>query len=102
MSNNKLTADEITDQSVPQQSGYYGYMPGFNMINNHLIKPLMFATEKVFEKYIAVPAEKPGHLQPAGDHEMLEDNPMSSEGKSESHSSAAGSSLFGSGGFDHC
>lgn len=33
--------------------GSYGkYMPGFQMIRTHLIKPLLFATEKVFEQYV--------------------------------------------------
>jgi len=30
-------------------------MPGFNLIKNNLIKPLLFATEKVFEQYINLP-----------------------------------------------
>ena len=60
----KLNVEEILDEQAqtqqeptgfPQLSYYARQMPGFQMINTHLIKPLLFATEKVFEQYIAVP-----------------------------------------------
>lgn len=37
-----------------------GYLPGFNFIRNSVIKPLLFATEKVVESYIGpTPNEQP-------------------------------------------
>lgn len=39
-------------------------MPGLDLIRNHLIKPLLFATEKVVEHYIGHVAEPVQEPQP--------------------------------------
>lgn len=48
-------SDEKTDEKRGLVSNYGSlstFVPGFNLIRNHIIKPLLFATEKVVETYI--------------------------------------------------
>ena len=47
----------ITEINEEEACKYGMYMPGFQMLSKHLIKPLMFATEKVFQKYSTPPAK---------------------------------------------
>lgn len=60
-------------------------MPGFQIINTHLIKPLLFATEKVFEQITAVPNNPPQQL-PREDQVMLETSGQSEEKQASSTS----------------
>ena len=42
-----------SDSDLVSNYGHYsGYIPGFNFIRNQVIKPLLFATEKVVEQYM--------------------------------------------------
>lgn len=52
------------------------------MISTHLIKPLLFATEKVFEQIIAVPTphnptEDQNMLEPVGESEQRQESSTS-------------------------
>jgi len=38
---------------------FSNFIPGLNFIRNQVIKPLLFATEKVVEQYITAPATTP-------------------------------------------
>jgi hypothetical protein len=40
------------EAQMPSYSALSSFMPGLDLIRNHLIKPLLFATEKVVEHYI--------------------------------------------------
>jgi hypothetical protein len=42
---------------VENYGHFSGFIPGLNFIRNQVIKPLLFATEKVFDSYIT---EQPG------------------------------------------
>lgn len=46
---------ELTDKKseIVSKYGHYStFWPGFTFIRNQVIKPLLFATERVFESYI--------------------------------------------------
>jgi len=40
---------------VSNYGSFSRFMPGLNLIRNHVIKPLLFATEKVVENYMQIP-----------------------------------------------
>ena len=62
-------------------------MPGFSIINTHLIKPLLFATEKVFEQITAVPNNPSKNL-------TQEDQPMVETSWQSEEKQASGTSDF--------
>jgi hypothetical protein len=55
------------EAQMPSYSSLSHFMPGLDLIRNHLIKPLLFATESIVEHYIGpVMAEPvPAEAQPA-------------------------------------